>query len=218
MNYTITVYKLVQNVNNYFFILIGLKYNRLYLHKNYNMAVPKTFKIKESEIVIKKLMKSSNPMIAKRLHALLVFKRNEDIGISKRLVADEIGVNHNSVQTWRTLYIKGGIKMLMSHSNIGYKPSKINDEQEQALKEKLNNPHNGIVGFIELLDWFDKTFQTNINYKTFHGFVVRKFKAKIKVARKSHIKKDEQALEDFKKTSVESVKKSLKRKKESIKK
>ena len=102
--------------------------------------------------------------------------------------------------------------MLMSHSNIGYKPSKITYEQEQALKEKLNDPHNGIVGFIELLDWFDKTFQTNINYKTFHGFVVRKFKAKIKVARKSHIKKDEQAVEAFKKTSVKSVKKlSLKK-------
>ena len=176
------------------------------------MGAPKTFIIKESDNQIKKLMKSSNAMIAKRLHALLIFKRNEESGISKRLVADEIGINHNSVQTWRTLYIKGGIKMLMSHSNIGYKPSKITYEQEQALKEKLNDPHNGIVGFIELLDWFDKTFQTNINYKTFHGFVVRKFKAKIKVARKSHIKKDEQAVEAFKKTSVKSVKKlSLKK-------
>jgi CBS domain containing-hemolysin-like protein len=75
-----------------------------------------------------------------------------------------------------------------------------------------------IVGFIELLDWFDKTFQTNINYKTFHGFVVRKFKAKIKVARKTHINKDVQAVEAFKKTSVKSVKKSLQRKKEGIKK
>ena len=101
--------------------------------------------------------------------------------------------------------------MLVSHSNIGYKPSKISDKQEQALKEQLNNPHNGIVGFIELLDWFNKTFQTNINYKTFHGFVVRKFKAKIKVARKSHIKKDIQAVEVFKKTSNRSVKKSSQR-------
>ena len=96
------------------------------------MAEPKTFKIKESESEIKKLMKKSNPMIAKRLQALLVFKRKEESGISKRVLADEIGVNHNSVQTWRNLYIEGGIKMLMSHSNIGYKPSKINYEQEQA--------------------------------------------------------------------------------------
>ena len=181
------------------------------------MSTPKAFKIKESEIEIKKLMKNSRPMIAKRLQALLVFKRNEASGISKRVVADEIGVNHNSIQTWRGLYVAGGIKMLMSHSNIGYKPSKINDEQEQALKEKLNDPHNSIVGFIELLDWFNKAFQSSINYKTFHGFVVRKFNAKIKVARKTHIKKDVNAVEAFKKTSVKSVRKSSLRKKEDIK-
>ena len=97
--------------------------------------------------------------------------------------------------------------MLMSHSNIGYKPSKINSEQEQAIKEVLNNPYNGIVGYIELLDWFNKTYETSINYKTFHGFVVRKFNAKIKVARKSHIKKDAQVVEAFKKTSNKSAKK-----------
>ena len=171
------------------------------------MSAPKTFTIKESENELKKLIKNSHPMIAKRLHALLVFKRNEDTGVSKRLVADQIGVNHNSIQTWRSVYIKGGIKLLMSHSNIGYKPSKINKEQEQALSRQLNNPNNGMVGFIELLDWYNNAFKTDINYKTFHGFVVRKFKAKIKVARKTHIKKDAQAVEAFKKTLSKSVRK-----------
>lgn len=170
------------------------------------MSSPKIFKIRESESELKRLMKSSRPMIAKRLHALLVFKRYEDVGISKRLVADAIGVNHNSIQTWRTLYIEGGIKLLMSHCNIGYKPSVINDEQEQALKKQLNNPQNGMVGFIELLDWFNKAFNKEVNYKTFHGFVVRKFKAKIKTARKVHIKKDAGAAEAFKKTSNKSAK------------
>src|ERR1017187_5746625 len=103
------------------------------------MSTPKTFKIKESESELKKLMKTSTPMIAKRLHALLIFRSNEREGISKRHVADQIGVNHNSVQTWRSAYIKGGIKLVMSHSNLGYKPSKINKKQEQALKKQLNN-------------------------------------------------------------------------------
>jgi len=170
------------------------------------MASPKTFKIKESESEIKKLIKSNGAMIGKRLQALLLFKRNQDVGMSKRAVADKIGVNHNSIQTWRTAYIEGGIKSLMEHSNTGYKPSKITKKQEHALGKQLNNPSNGIVGFIELLDWFNKRFQTDINYKTFHGFVVRKFKAKIKVARKVHIKKDQKAVDTFKKTSLNSAK------------
>lgn len=64
-----------------------------------------------------------------------------------------------------------------------------------------------MVGFTELLDWFNRTFQSAIKYKTFHGFVVRKFNAKIKVARKTHLKKDVQAVEDLKKTSNRSAKK-----------
>lgn len=48
---------------------------------------------KETESEIKKLMKSSTRILSKRFQALLVFKRYEKIGISKRQVADEIGVN-----------------------------------------------------------------------------------------------------------------------------
>lgn len=182
------------------------------------MSAAKTFKIKESEAEIKKLLRSSSPIIAKRLQALLVFKKHEETGIAKRILADEIGVNHNSVQTWRSLYVKGGIKALMYHKNIGYKPNLINSNQEEVLKTKLNNPQNGIVGFIELQDWFNKTFKTDINYKTFHGFVVRKFKAKIKVARKTHINKDVQAVEAFKKTSDKSAKTLSSKKKKNSKK
>ena len=181
------------------------------------MSLPKLFSIKESEKEIKKLIKTSNAMIGKRLLALLIFKRHEHSGISKREVADEIGVNHNSVQAWRTLYIEAGIKALMSHANIGYKQSKINAKQSKALQKKLSNPGNGIVGFTELLAWYNARFKTAINYKTFHGYVVRKFKATVKVARKSHVKKDPAAVEAFKKTSANTVKKSLLKIKQTIK-
>jgi len=172
------------------------------------MSAPKLFAIKETESEIKKLIKSSTQMLSKRLQALLVFKRFEKIGISKRQVAEQIGVNHNSVQTWRSAYILGGIEQLKAHANVGYKPNSINSVQEKALEEKLNDPNNGIVGFVELLDWFNKSFNTDIPYKTFHGFVVRKFKDKIKVARKIHVKKDVEAVESFKKTSIKSATKS----------
>jgi len=71
--------------------------------------------------------------------------------------------------------------------------------QEKALEEKLNNPNNDVVEFVGLLDWFNKSFNIDLHYKTFHGFVVRKFKAKIKVARKIHVKKDVEDVESFKK-------------------
>lgn len=176
------------------------------------MAYSKIFRIKESVAEIKKLQNKSTRIISKRLHALLVFKRYEKEGVSKRLVADEIGVNHNSIQTWRSLYIKGGIEELMSHNNKGYKPSKINLEQEKVLSKILHNPENGFVGYIELQSWFNKTYKTDIQYNTFRGFIVRKFKSKIKVARKYNAKKDQEAVDTFKKTSIKSAKKSLMKK------
>ena len=200
-------------MDNFFLKIIGLKYNELYLHLNDNiMSDPRAFKIKESISEIKRLIKGSQPMIGKRLQALLVFKQHEETGISKRQVAEYIGVNHNSIQTWRSLYIDGGIDKLTSHSKTGFKPSLITTEQEEAIKEQMFKPENGFVGFIELLEWFNGKFETNVNYKTFHGFVVRKFEAKIKTARKVHVKKDQGAGDTFKKTSVRNVKESSKAK------
>ena len=181
------------------------------------MSAPKLFTIKESENEIKKLIKSSTPIISKRYRALLIFKRHEKTGISKREVANEIGVDHNSIQTWRSAYISGGVKQLKSHSNTGYKPSLIIGAEKEALEKKLNDPSNGIVGFVELLDWFNTTFEKDIKYKTFHGMVVRTFNAKIKVARKVHVKKDIEAVETFKKTSIRSAKKLSQKTKNKIK-
>ncbi len=181
-------------------------------HNHNTMSAPKAFRIKESISEIKKLLKGSDPMIAKRLHALLVFKQHEETGISKREAAESIGVNHNSIQTWRSLYIAGGLEGLMSHRKIGYKPSVITAEQQAAIKEQMHKPDNGFVGFIELLTWFNEKFNTDVNYKTFHGFVVRKFDAKIKTARKVHAKKDPEAVDAFKKTSVGHVNRNLKTK------
>jgi transposase len=170
------------------------------------MSSPKTFTIKESLSELKKIQKSSIPMVAKRVYALLVFKQNELTGISKREVSQIIGVNHNSIQTWRNLYIDGGLELLTKHSKTGYKPSIITLEQEQALKEQMYNPENGFVGFVELLAWFDEKFETQTNYNTFKGYVVRKFKAKIKTARKVHVNKDQEKVENFKKTSTKNAK------------
>lgn len=187
------------------------------IKKPHIMSAAKIFIIKESEKQIKSMFKGSIPLITKRLHALLVFKRNQIKGISKRDVAEQVGVNHNSIQTWRTLYINGGIQALTAHNKTGFRPSIITPEQEKVLKEQLHKPDNGMVGFTELLAWFNSRFETDINYKTFHGFVVRKFNAKIKTARKSHIKKEANKVEAFKKTLRKSVSKSSLKKKSNLK-
>lgn len=172
------------------------------------MSSPKQIIIKESLAELRKLQKASIPMIAIRIKVLIEFKKNESTGLSKRAVADIVGVNHNSVQTWRTAYAKGGIEAILKHERKEGRPSAITAEEHDLIEKKLNDPKNGLRGYVELLSWVEAAFKKTIKYNTLLKYSVRNFGSKIKVARKSHIKKDPEAVAAFKKTSVKSVKKS----------
>lgn len=171
------------------------------------MALPKKTVIKETEKEIKKLLKQSIPFIGQRLRVLLVLKQNEETGISKRDVAKLAGVDPNSVQNWRTLYINSGIEGLMKHKKVGFKPSVFTDIEHKKLEEKLNDPKNGLQGYVELKAWIEKETGRVFNYNTLLYYCIKNFKSSVKVARKSHVKKDENKVESFKKTSVKPVKK-----------
>lgn len=171
------------------------------------MSLIKQFEIKETVTELRKLQKSSIPMIANRLRALIEFKKNEDVGISKRDVADMIGVNQNSVQSWRNLYIQGGIKTLMGYTKHEGRPSIITELEHKQIESKLKDPKNGLRGYVELHAWMEKELKKPIKYNTLLKYAMREFGSKIKVARKSHIKKDAQAVESFKKTSVKNARK-----------
>jgi len=150
---------------------------------------------------------------------LLEIKKHEATGgISKRLLADIIGVNHNSIQTWRTVYITGGITELVKYTKNEGRPTILTDEEHQAIKAKLNNDKNGLRGYVELLDWVESTFNKEIKYNTLLKYANREFGASVKVARKSHVKKDLEAVSSFKKTSLKSVEKPALKQKKSTKK
>lgn len=171
------------------------------------MSLPKQIHIVESIGELRKLQKSSIPMIANRIKALIEFKKHEQKGISKRAVADNIGVNQNSVQTWRTMYINGGIEAVLSYQKQAGRPSGITKAEHKQIEAKLKDPKNGLRGYVELLDWMESEFNKTFAYNTVLKYCHRHFNSKIKVARKSHIKKDEEAVSTFKKTLVEPVKK-----------
>ena len=173
------------------------------------MSSPKQIIIKESLAELRKLHKASIPMIASRIKVLIEFKKNESTGgLSKRAVADIVGVNHNSVQTWRTAYAQGGIEAILKHERKEGRPSAITAEEHDLIEKKLNDPKNGLRGYVELLSWVEAAFKKTIKYNTLLKYSVRNFGSKIKVARKSHIKKDPEAVAAFKKTLVKSAKKS----------
>lgn len=170
------------------------------------MALAKIIMVKETENEIKKLLKQSIPFIGQRLRVLLVLKQNEKLGISKREVAKIAGVDPNSVQNWRTLYILEGIEGLMKHQKTGFKPSVFGALEHQMLEKKLTTPQNGLQGYVELKAWLEKETGKVFNYNTLLYYCIRNFKSSVKVARKSHVKKDVNQVDSFKKPSDRPVK------------
>jgi len=130
---------------------------------------------------------------------LIELKKHKGL-ISKRALSDKLGVNHNSVQSWRTKYLEGGFSELLKHNKTGFKPSVISEEEHKSLEKILHTPNNGLQGYKELQKWFNKKHNRNILYITLLSYCVRHFKTKVKVARKSHVNKNQQQVETFKKT------------------
>jgi hypothetical protein len=93
----------------------------------------------------------------------------------------------------------------MSDKRVGFKPSVINAEEHIAIEKKLQDPKNGIRGYTELLDWVKTELHKDMKYITLVKYTERHFGSKIKVARKSHVKKDQQAVDTFKKTLVKNA-------------
>lgn len=172
------------------------------------MSKPLHINIKESISELRALQRKSGQLISNRIEVLIVIKQHEKQGgISKRGLSAKTGVNHNSIVKWRKMYLSGGIESLLKHGRVGFKPSLISKGEHKQLESRLKDPKNNLQGYTELLQWTKTMWNKDLNYTTLYEYCRRNFGSKIKTARKSHIKKDEKAVEAFKKTSVEKSKK-----------
>jgi transposase len=171
------------------------------------MSNAKLLTIKESVRELTSLMKQSSSTKIKRLLMLIEIKNEKDSAISKRELGRRIGVDPNSITSWKKRYEQHGIEGIMSDGRIGFKPSVVTAEEHKKIEQKLRDPKNAIRGYTELLDWVRAELSRDMKYITLVKYAERHFGSKIKVARKSHVKKDEEAVTAFKKTSVKSARK-----------
>ena len=133
---------------------------------------------------------------------LMEIKKEGNKGVSKRELMNRTGASSQSIQNWRTLYKQGGLERLLFHNKKGFKPSVFTEEEHQKISTLLHNPNNDITGFVELKQWVKAEFNKDVKYNTLLKYCIHHFGAKTKVARKSHINKDEEKVITFKKTLV----------------
>ena len=142
--------------------------------------------IKETLAQLRSLQKRY-PSKFKALEMLIVFKQCGSI--SKYAVAAQIGSSQSSVGKWRILYSTNGIEGLLTEKRGGNRAGQITLEVAKRLSNRLNNPKEGFRSFIEVQQWLASEFGIEMQYHAVNKYVKRKFGARLKVSRKSHVLK-----------------------------
>jgi transposase len=155
--------------------------------------------VKESVKELKTIQRQK-PSYYSRVQMLLLIK--EGVIVAKDSLAQSLNVSNKSVQVWRTKYIQGGLDLLLE-DNRGGKPAQITEQVHKRLEARLNSSKAGFKSFIEIQQWLKENFGVDMQYHAVNKYIKRKFGARPKVARKSHINKDDNAAALFKKTIPE---------------
>lgn len=167
------------------------------------MAKAMELKVKESLTELKKKQRQSAAHLTTRIQMLILVK--EEKQKTKRGLGDALGVSSNTIQTWRKEYKAGGLALLLADGRGGKKPAQITPAIHRQIEKRLNNPKEGFKSFKEAQQWINRTFGLSMEYQAAHKYLKRKFGAKLKAPRKSHIHKDAAAIAVFKKPAGEAI-------------
>lgn len=170
------------------------------------MAHSKTIVVKETLKELRAELKKAPSHFVLKIRMLIEIKQSE-LSYSKNELAGLIGVNHNSIQAWRTTYINEGLSGLLKDGRIGFKKPLLSTSSYKKIEKLLLSEQAHFTSYKQLHHWVDANLQKGINYNSLRHFVKRVFGAKLKVARKSHINKSVNDGILFKKTLRKNVKK-----------
>lgn len=164
------------------------------------MKTPVHFNIEESQSELKSL-RSKQPTLSKqkRVDCLIHLKASKFK--TRQELANHLGVHIRTQERWLTRYRTGGIASYIS-DEPQIRPSKIITPQiHDALETKVKSSDSPFLGYWEAQQWVENTFNVQIKYHWLRKYLITHFKTKLKSPRKSHYKKDEQAIEAFFKTA-----------------
>lgn len=164
------------------------------------MAKQITTTVDQSVATLERLFRKQTKLLQlNRVKALLLIKQGK-VRYTYEL-AGKLGYSRKTVYNWLRLYEQKGIEGYLHVSSRGKRSDKLSDATKAALGKKLSDPHSTITSYVELRAWVAIHCQQEVGYHVIYNYCRSKLKSRLKVARKSHYKKDQKAVEAFKKTS-----------------
>jgi len=155
--------------------------------------------VTESKTELKSLRKKQTSLaMERRVMWLLQFKTQNN---SKReTTASKVNISLRTQERWIKVYMTKGIGEFLTSNKDNHKSNIITDEIHLALKERMNSSESPLLGYWDAVEWIKDEFDVEIKYHWLRKYLISHFKTKLKSPRKSHYKKDEQAIEAFLKT------------------
>jgi len=164
------------------------------------MGLQSNLIVKESILDLRKLQNQQrNIKSAKRILCLILIKQKKFKTQSE--LADYLGVCRQTLVGWLTKYRKLGVSSIVIKPTRNKKSKIITPEIHQGLKKKLENSNNPLRGYWDAQNWVFTEFGVQVQYHWLRQYLIKHFKTKLKTPRKSHYKKDQQAVDAFLKTS-----------------
>jgi transposase len=142
--------------------------------------------VKESESELKQIQKKS-PTKYKQIEMLIHIKKKGSL--SKLKLVSLLNVSDKSITSWRKLYRTGRLNALLQERRGGHKRAALSGKPHAALSRRLHDPKGGFRSYPEMQQWIAEQFGITIGYSALNQYVKRKFGAKLKVSRKSHVHK-----------------------------
>lgn len=156
--------------------------------------------IKETEQELRKLIsKQKKDKNKNRLRSLLYIKQKKYD--TRQELSDALGYHIRTMEKWLAIYKKDGLKAMLLPNTVVRESKIITKKIHEGLSDRLNDPEKGFRSYVEAQQWVKDEFEVEIKYHWLRKYMVEKFKTKIKSPRKSHVNKDEQAIEAFLKTA-----------------
>lgn len=158
------------------------------------------FKLKETIKELEGLRKSTTNFRLKTRILYLIIK--DDIRYKTlESLALHLNVSVASLGRWQTTYKQEGLSKLLTISNGGKRREVVTPDIHKGLELKVHDSENPLMGYKHAIEWVKEEFGVELKYNTLRTYMKRHFKTKLKVPRKSHYKKDDEAIELFKKPS-----------------
>ena len=165
----------------------------------YGMGRKRSFEIKENLTELESYKsRVKDYRSSQRIKALLLVKEGEKTLVE---ISGLLEIHFTTLERWIKDYQTQGIEKYLGGMTRNKTSKIITPTIHLEIEERLKNSRNPFSGYVEVQQWLLKEHGVEIEYQWLWKYMTTKMNSKLKVPRKTNVKKDPQAEETFFKTA-----------------